>query len=101
MPRHVGLLLIRREKAMQLGVSGSTSFLAPHLPPPPHLAASSVRHMSMHIYELALRTLLMGFDAAAPPAPPADADARFVFPRFVSVLTVQYRKMGRGGGAEQ
>lgn len=37
----------------------------------------------MHIYELALAlsTLLMGFDA--------DADARFVFPRLASVLTVQ------------
>lgn len=35
----------------------------------------------MHIYELALSTLLMGFDA--------DADARFVFPRLASVLTVQ------------
>lgn len=51
----------------------------------------------MHIYELALRTLLMGFDAAAPPAA---ADARFVFPRFVSVLTVQCRKTGRGGGGD-
>lgn len=39
--------------------------------------------MSLHIYELALRTLLMGFDADA------DADARFVLPRLASVLTVQ------------
>lgn len=47
----------------------------------------------MHIYELALRTLLMGFDADA------DADARFVFPRLASVVdSAGGRLTGSGGG---
>lgn len=45
----------------------------------------------MHIYELALRTLLMGFDAAA-----ADADARFVFSTLC--FSVDSAAGGRAGG---
>lgn len=67
------------QKAMQLanGLEHRVPHYTPGSPPSP----TSVRHMSMHIYELALSTLLMGFDA--------DADARFFFPRLASVLTVQ------------
>lgn len=72
--------LIRRAKSnaasKRARVQGASLHSSSPTPSP-----ASVRHMSMHIYELALSTLLMGFDT--------DADARFVFPRLASVLTVQ------------
>lgn len=74
------MALIRRAKSnaasKRARAQGASLYFSSPTPSP-----TSVRHMSMHIYELALSTLLMGFDA--------DADARFVFPRLASVLTVQ------------